>query len=448
MRALRAGVWLTIAHGGTQVIRLAGNLALTRLLAPELFGIISVASSLQIIISLLSDIGLHQAVIQSPFGEDIKFLNTAWSLQILRGWIIWFVCLATAIALKLAVQFRLVTGLSVYADSRLPIVIASTSVSAIILGYQSMRAVLHSRRLDVRLLTYIELISFGLGLAVSTLIAYSTHSVWAFVFGGIVSSAITTLLSHVWLPGPPDRLGWNADALSHLRDFGKWAFLSSTALALSMNGDRLLLGLWLSPTVLGYYSIAVGLATMVEGIGNRLFSSLSFPALSEVARENYSRFSKLYFKMRWLSDSVFVCMAGFLAASSDRIVQFLYDPRYAPAGPMLYLLSFSLIFNRYNLAGHVYLAAGRLSYASALNWVKVASLFCLVPTGYHFWGIPGAILGVSLHRAPTTIFIYIFDNRLKLLSLPLEFSAVPLWLFGWGAGEAFNMITNYLYKLT
>jgi O-antigen/teichoic acid export membrane protein len=59
--------------------------------------------------------------------------------------------------------------------------------------------------------------------------------------------------------------------------------VSSIALAFSMNGDRLLLGLWLTPAILGYYSIAAGLATMVEGIGNRLFSNLSFPALSEVA---------------------------------------------------------------------------------------------------------------------------------------------------------------------
>ena len=77
VRAFRAGAWIVVAHGGGQLVRLASNLIMTRLLAPDLFGIIAVASAIQIITALLSDIGLSQAVIQSPRGDDKNFLNTA-----------------------------------------------------------------------------------------------------------------------------------------------------------------------------------------------------------------------------------------------------------------------------------------------------------------------------------------------------------------------------------
>jgi O-antigen/teichoic acid export membrane protein len=447
VRAFRAGAWLVIAHGGGQLVRLAGNLIMTRLLAPELFGIIAVASAIQIITALLSDIGLSQAVIQSPRGDDKHFLNTAWTLQFLRGGIIFAACAAIAAGLHFATASGVITGTSVYADRRLPMVIAVASLSAVILGLQSMKATLHSRDLNVRPLTYIELASQISTLSVSAITAYLTHSVWAFVAGGLASSAVTTLLSHLWLVGPKDRFGWNAEALGDLRHFGKWAFLSSIALAFSMNGDRLLLGLWLTPAILGYYSIAAGLATMVEGIGNRLFSNLSFPALSEVARKDPVRFSQLYFRMRWISDAGFVWTAGFLFAAADLIVAILYDKRYASAGFMLQLLSLSLIFNRYNLAGYVYLAAGRLSYASALNWIKMISLFCLVPTLYYFFGTNGAILGIAIHRAPTMIFIYIFDRRLRLLNMPLEFAALGFWLAGWGSGKLFVTICAYVHAM-
>jgi O-antigen/teichoic acid export membrane protein len=376
-------------------------------------------------------------VIQSPRGEDKQFLKTAWTLQILRGWVICAVCVVLAAGLYFAAAFDFVAGTSVYADHRLPMVIAVASLSAVILGHQSMKATLHSRDLNIRPLTYIELISLISGLVVSASTAYLTHSVWAFVAGGLTSTAVTTLLSHMWLRGPTDRLGWNVEALNHFRNFGKWAFLSSTALAFSMNGDRLLLGLFLTPTLLGYYSIALSLAMMVEVIGNRLFSSLSFPALSEVFRKEPSRFSKLYLRMRWLSDAGFVSMAGFLFASADLIIAILYDQRYAPTGFMLRLLSFSLIFDRYNLAGYAYLAAGKPSYASVLNWTKMVSLFCLVPAFYYAFGTSGAVLGVALHRAPTMIFIYIFDRRLRLFNLSLELSAIVFWLLGWGVGELF-----------
>jgi O-antigen/teichoic acid export membrane protein len=433
-----------VAHGGGQVIRLAGNLIMTRLLAPELFGIISVASAIQIIIALLSDIGLSQAVIQSPRGDDEAFLNTAWTLQILRGWIIFAVCATFAVGLRFAVALDYISGSSVYADRRLPLVIAVSSISAVILGYQSMKHTLHSRDLNVRPLTHIELSSSICGLFISALAAYFLRSVWAFVIGGLASSTLTAVLSHTLLRGPRDHIGWNKDALAHLRHFGKWAFLSSAALAFSMNGDRILLGLWFSPTVLGYYSLAAGLATMMEGLGNRLFSSLAFPALSEVGRQEWSRFLKLYFKMRWLSDASFVLAAGFLFASADLIVAILYDHRYAPAGLMLRILSFSLVFNRYNLAGYVYLSLGKPSYASALNWVKLISLFCLAPSLYLALGENGAILGIAVHRAPTMILIYIFDRRLKLFNIYLELSAFAFWALGWGAGELFVTVGSYI----
>jgi O-antigen/teichoic acid export membrane protein len=433
-----------VAHGGGQVIRLAGNLIMTRLLAPELFGIISIASAIQIIIALLSDIGLSQAVIQSSRGNDEAFLNTAWVLQILRGWIIFAVCGVFSVGLRFAVALGYISGTSVYADRRLPLVIAASSISAVILGYQSMKHTLHSRDLNVRPLTHIELYSSICGLFISALAAYFLRSVWAFIVGGLASSSLSVVLSHTLLRGPRDRLGWNKDALDHLRHFGKWAFLSSTALAFSMNGDRLLLGLWFSSTVLGYYSLAAGLATMMEGLGNRLFSSLAFPALSEVGRQEWSRFVKLYFKMRWLSDASFVLAAGFLFASADLIVSILYDHRYAPAGVMLRILSLSLILNRYNLAGYVYLSLGKPSYASALNWVKLISLFCLVPSLYYALGENGAILGIAIHRTLTVILIYHFDRRLKLFNFYLELSAFGFWALGWGAGEIFVAIGSYL----
>jgi O-antigen/teichoic acid export membrane protein len=436
-RALRAGVWLILAHGGGQIVRLISNLILTRLLAPELFGIISVASAIQIIISLLSDIGLSQAVIQSHKGGDKQFLNTAWTLQIVRGCVIWLACLAAAFGLHLSASYHVVADATVYADSRLPPVIIVASLSAIIGGFQSMKATVHSRDLNVRPLAFIELISLVSGLCVSTVTAYLTHSVWAFVAGGLTSTLVSTILGHVWLHGPRDRLGWNTEAFAHLKTFGKWAFLSSIALAFSMNGDRLLLGIWITPTILGYYSISASLATMVEGIGNRLFSSLCFPALSEIARKDPTLLSRHYLRMRWISDAAFVLMAGFLFSAADLVIAILYDERYASAGLMLQLLSLSLIFNRYNLAGYAYLALGRLNYASTLNWVKMISLFCLVPSLYYAFGTTGAILGVAVHRAPTMIFIYVFDRRLGLFNLPLELSVIVFWLGGWLAGTLF-----------
>src|SRR5262249_50326498 len=145
---------------------------------------------------------------------------------------------------------------SVYADPVLPAVIAAVSFSAIILGFQSMKPIILNRHLDLKRVTLIELAAQIGGLLVAALLGWVTHSIWSFVAGGLVASALITLFSHVSLRGPLDRFEWDRAALRQLVHFGKWVFLSSAFGVLAMNGDRLLLGAWVDPTILGYYSIA------------------------------------------------------------------------------------------------------------------------------------------------------------------------------------------------
>src|ERR1039458_9830619 len=96
-RAFRAGSWVITSHVVAQLLRLIGNLVMTRLLAPDAFGVMAMAMTVQGIVSLCADTGLRQAIIQSPNGGNPSFLNTAWTLEIWRSWMIWAVCPAIAI---------------------------------------------------------------------------------------------------------------------------------------------------------------------------------------------------------------------------------------------------------------------------------------------------------------------------------------------------------------
>ena len=42
-RTLRAGSWTVVAHLAGQVLRLVSSLVMTRLLAPEMFGVMAIA---------------------------------------------------------------------------------------------------------------------------------------------------------------------------------------------------------------------------------------------------------------------------------------------------------------------------------------------------------------------------------------------------------------------
>src|ERR1700730_11779015 len=433
-RAFRAGMWVMMGYLAGMILRLAGTSVMTRLLVPEVFGIMSIATVVQVITSLLADVGLRQAIIQSPNGEDHSFLNTAWTLQILRGCVIWGICVCIAAGLQSAKVWGWLPLGSVYSTPDLPAVMAVTSFSSVINGLQSTKIFVVCRHLDLTRATLIGLVSQVAGLSTSVLLGWITRSIWSFVTGGLVASVTETLLTHLWLDGLTNRLQWDRNALNALVHFGKWVFASSALVAIAINGDRLLLAGWTDPTVLGYYSIAFTLATALEAVAGGLFSSVSLPALSEAARRDSSRCVAIYFRMRWASDAVFVGMAGFFFAAGQRIIDLMYDPRYAAAGAMLQWLSFNLLFSRYVLTQTAYIAIGRPDYLSSLNMVRVVSLFVIVPALYYAFGIQGAIAGIAFQLAPTLPWLFWFNRRHGLNNFRLELVVLCIWPLGWLAG--------------
>jgi O-antigen/teichoic acid export membrane protein len=427
------------------------TIVLTRIFAPDVFGVLAVLITIAVVITLLTDVGLRQAVIRSPNGADQDFLNTAWTLQILRGIAVWFAGCLVAIALYGAGRWDLLSPGSVYATPNLPELISVSMLSSVILGFQSMKAVTASRDLNLRRVTWIELLSQAFHLVASVVLGLASRSVWSYVVSGLLALSLTVLLSHVWLRGARDRFAWNRAALDELKHFGKWVFVSSVISAAAMNGDRLLLAGWINSTQLGYYSLASNLASTADSLANRLFGTVALPTLSEIGREQPERFSHLYLRLRWVVDPFLVGAAGFLFGAGPGIVNLLYDPRYLSAGWFLQWLSFGLIFVRYQLAQNAYVALGRPDYVTMLNVVRVASLFLIVPASFALFGLQGALIGIAFHMLPSSILTLYLNGRHRLNNLRVELLMFPLWLLFWlvgiGAGDLANIAKQWLVAL-
>jgi O-antigen/teichoic acid export membrane protein len=443
-RVYRAGGWTVGGYVASLALRLGSTVIFTRLFAPEVYGILAVAIAVQVAVAMLSDIGLHQAVIRSPNGHNLLFLNTAWTLQLARSCWVWLLCIFGAGIVQAAVTLGWVPPGSVYAAPILPSVIVASSFGSVILGLRSMKAVTANRNLDLKLLTSIDLVGQIINLLVILLMGWITRSIWSFIVGGLASSASATLLSHLWFRGPMDRLAWNRDALRELMHFGKWVFLTSIIGAFAANGDRLLLGGWLNPAMLGYYSIAANVAGVAEGAAGRLFASVMLPTFSQIVRTRPDQLSTLYTRVRWVVDAVMVGSAGFLWATSEWMVGLLYDARYASAGPMLQWLSCGLLFARYALPQSAWLALGYPGYMTALNLAKTISLFVLVPLLYHSFGVQGAIFGIAFHAMPAWLCVFWLNRAHGLNNVYLDLAVIGAWPLGWLAGSGIIVAVHSL----
>jgi O-antigen/teichoic acid export membrane protein len=419
-KVLRAGSWSLAGYGTSMVVRLGSNLIMTRLLEPSMFGVMAIATIVTMILSLLSDIGLNQSIVQSKRGDDPAFLNTAWTIQIMRGCALWAAALAICAALYVAGHAGLLRGDSVYATPILPAVIAASSFSAVLLGLQSTKMAFANRHFEQSRLVKIDICSQLCSVLVMVALGRLTHSIWALVSGGLTSSLVSALLSHLWLAGPANRPQWEKAALRELFGFGKWVFVSSSVFVLAVNGDRLILGSLVSAGVLGLYAIAALIVGTVEGALNKLYMSVSLPALAETARDNPANLRQVHYRLRVPADLALLFISGALCGGGRWIVHLLYDARYAEAGVILQILSLSLIAVRYGITSSIFLAQGEPRYLALFNTVRFVSLYTLVPLLYHLGGLHAAVWGIALHNFVVIPFMLYFAAQRGLVDVRNE----------------------------
>jgi O-antigen/teichoic acid export membrane protein len=405
-----------------------------------MFGIMALANIILFGLSLFSDIGLGQCVVQSRRGDETRFLNTVWTVQILRGALIWIVALAIAGGLYVLGSHHLLPLGSVYADPVLPWVVAALSLNVLVGGFTSTKIATASRHLALGRVTLIELVSQVAGLAAMIVWVLADQSIWAMVVGSLFSALVRVFLSHAFLPGEPNALRWSRDEFDEIFHFGKWIFLTSILGFLGSSGDRLILGWLIDPAMLGLYSIAFFFISAIHEVFSRLSGSVAFPAFSEVVRERPSELARIYYRFRLPLDVVALLVAGLLFSSGHQLIRFLYDERYHAAGHLLEVLSISFFEARYMLVGQCFMAMGLPRLLTPAIVARLFALFVLLPVTFHFLGFEGAIWiagGSVLFTLPVTFY---FKLKYGLFDMRRELMVLPMLLVGYLSGLAINKI--------
>jgi O-antigen/teichoic acid export membrane protein len=437
---MKAGVWSIAGYGVNLVIRFGTNLLMTRVLAPEMFGVMAVASMVMVGLIMFSDIGLRQNVIQSPRGSDPSFLNTAWSMQIVRGLFLWAFAAGIGLTILVAQRTRFVLPDSVYTASSLPFVIVAMSVTAIISGFDSTKLLEASRDLSLSQVTKIDLASQVSGLLVMVAWLVYDRSIWVLVAGSIGATATRTVLSHAWLTGTSNRWSWEKPAVREIFHFGKWLFLSSVLGFFAINGDRLLLGGAVSASELGVYVIAFLIYSSADQILSKIIVDVIFPALSEVARERRHDLKAIYYKSHTFVAGFSYFCAGILFVSAPNLIAFLYDARYAQAGWVLQVLALALLTVPFRMATECFLAMGMPQLLSTSIAIRLVTLFVACPIAAHFFGFPGAVWAIVLSHFSWVPLQLIYKVLYKLFDLRKEIIALSFILVGALAGKVIVLI--------
>ncbi|MEX0885108.1 MAG: oligosaccharide flippase family protein [Phycisphaeraceae bacterium] len=387
-RVYHSSAWSMGAWGINQTLHLASNLILTRLLFPEAFGLMALCSVFISIISLFSDFGLRTNIIQSKRGDDPRFLNTAWTIKVIKGFVLWGLVSAGAYPFALA-----------YGEPMLAWMLPVIGFNAVIGGFGSTAKTTMSRHMALGRLTVVSTISLGLKILVMVGVALVWPSVWALVIGTTFSALFGLAVSHLYfarITGTRNRFEWDRQAFREIYRFGRWVLVTKLLGFMVSQGDKLILGAFMPTAAFGVYTIASMMANKPMAGAGQISGGAFFPAYSKLRHLPPHEMRKRLAKSRLVLMAIFLPLLWLLAITGESIINFLYDDRYFGAGWMTQVLVLGHIVRLSTHPGGFLFSRGNSFAVMILTTIQGAIFLTCMAVGGWFWGTPGLIWGVAI----------------------------------------------------
>jgi O-antigen/teichoic acid export membrane protein len=415
-RAGKGTVWTVVAYASGQILRLASSIVLSRLFLPQYFGLMALLNTLMIGLTLFSDVGLAPSVIRSEKGDDPHYLNTVWTVQVLRGVGLWVICLALSLPFS---RF--------YNDGQLLYLTPVLGLSLVITGFCSTSIITCNRLMDIRRVAILELVVQIVQLVVTVLAALINASVWALVIGRLVSDATRLVLSHLMIRNYRNWFALDKQTVYELLSFGKWIFASTAVTFLAGQSDRLVLGKLVSMTTLGLYGIAFALADIPRQVIMAFRGYVGLPFVAGFSRLPRIEFRAVVIRYRRMVLLVAALLLAIGVNFSDLFLLHVYDKRYHNAAWIVPILAIGLWQTiLYSTSSPCLTMLGKLSYNLVGCILTALVLLTVVPVGFHVWGLVGAVWIISFADFPVYLcnLVGLYRENLFTLRQDLEMTLV------------------------
>lgn len=397
-RSVGRGAMVTaFAQGLKFVVQFISVVALSRLLAPEQFGIMAMATPFFAFLILFQDLGLTQATIQR---QTIS--------HAIVNYLFWINMAAGAV---LALALLLVSPLIAwfYGEPRVGGLVAAMSILMVIYAAGAQHSAILSRKMKFQWLAIIEVASAALTMIVTVIWALADRSYWALYFGvlaGAIASTSAMWIASRWLPSAPRSCPEARASLG----FGASLTGSNLANFLSRNLDNVLIGRVWGSVQLGLYDRAYKLLLFpLSQITNPL-SRVMVPSLSRLIKEP-ERYRSGYLAVMPLI--LFATLPGvaFAGAMSDRLVPFALGEQWTGSAPIFSALAFAgLLQPLNNPAGWLFISQGRGG--DAVRWAlfTAACSMCAFALGIPY-GALGVAIAISVSEYLRTPLLWAYVGR-------------------------------------
>ena len=349
------------------LLRIVSTVCLTRLLAPEVYGITGIIMSVFYMINMVTDIGLQAYVVRHQRSDDPDFLSSVWTIHAVRG----FALAAFGMALAWPLSYALAKP-----QLALPLLVASLVL--IVDGQVTLHQFRGLRDGRVQRYSLLDLMSAAAQTLSAIALAFVFRNVWAIVLSMFAASAIKVWAGYTLFPGSRLRFRLDRGIAADLWKFSQVIAVSSALTLVIGQVDKLVLARILPLSQFGIYVIAASLAAAPIAFAANYAAAIVYPAAAAAKRAG-SPIADAYYRCWGRFFYLYAFGGGALIGVADLIIRILYDPRYLPAAHYLSILAVGTALQMTTRSMEsVQVASGRQRVALEFNVLRVA---CLVAAG-------------------------------------------------------------------
>ena len=391
-RFVNSVLWSIITRWSSKLLGMVNTVVLARILSPEDFGIVAMATIVITMLDSMTQIGVHLYVIRQK-EDDPRVFNTGWTVNLIQ---------ALIIALFLFISAPWVAVF--FGEEAVTNIIYCLAIIKVINGLENFGIYIAQKQLnfnfDFKLTLYTRLsytiatISFAIWL----------ESYWAIIWGQFISVSVGFMLSYLMHPFRPK---------FQLYQWHKMFVYSKSMLPLSFGRfinnqfDVAVIGRVASADYLGQYHIASNLGALFTKELMMPFIRGLVPNLSKIREtDNFNSVLRMV-----ISGAIYIFLPlGIgLALVADEFVFVVLGDKWVTTAPILAWLSlYAMLSGMMMFISEQFLVIlEKEKLSNRLMWIRnglliAAIIFTLSISSYHL--IPMAMVLAALAAFPITIY--------------------------------------------
>lgn len=397
-KTIKGLAWSAVSQGGKQISQIVVTMILARLLSPEDFGLVAMATVFTNFALIFGELGLSSALIQKQDIDD-RHLSSAFWLNLIGGacLTVFFIIAAPFIA-------------AFYHKPQLQPLLIVMSLNFILTSFTIIQQTIFTKEMDFKPLTIRDIASVIVAGIVGIFMAFHGFGAWSLVGQLLTFSFVNGILLWTMSSWRPKFI-FSKEAIKDIFHFSANMTGFSIVNYFARNVDQLLIGKFLGTEALGYYSLAYKIMLYPVQNISAVIGKVMFPAFSKI-QHDLEKVRSAYLKMvKAISLITFPLMAGLFVLAPE-FVRFVFGTKWEPIIMILRIFCVcGVVQSIGTTVGNIILSQGRSGLQLRLGMISIFFVFLAVLLGIR-WGVAGVAIFYTCEQILWFFYVQKISNQL------------------------------------